>query len=414
MLRFRPSLLVASLMALTAGTSVEAQTLTVDRTELAPNRYIRVSFTALDPMATGWIGLFRSSVPHAAARASDEFDLTYDWTGQALSGNLRFRTPEEVGSYDFRMFSGSNGDELASVSFTVSLSAPDPEPSLTLDRNSFAAGESFTVSVVHPSFPDRAWIGLVRADVPHADAPTTDAYDLSYQYLSSVVDGVATFTAPTEDGQYELRMFDDYGGQEAAYVALSVDAAPAPEPAVEEQPRIPVTEQTRNQAPEQPPTKDRKEPAPEAAAPPAAAVAVAASGGGEALRLIGDDEIALIREAGYHGAIVPLLVGITAAADDRFIYNRPGGLTGQVGKAYAMLAACADCRSPFVTSLVDGQWRDQSEFLRDGQGHPQGGLQYVGVSRSYDANGVAIDLGECRHDRCDVEIAIVYKEGGGD
>lgn len=101
--------------------SGENASLSLDRTDFAPNDEIQVHFTAEREFASnGWVGIVPSSVPHGSESENDRHDLAYEYLSGRFGGTMTFTAPSEPGSYDFRMHDTDNeGREVASVSFRV-------------------------------------------------------------------------------------------------------------------------------------------------------------------------------------------------------------------------------------------------------------------------------------------------------
>ena len=96
--------------------------------------------------------------------------------------------------------------------------------SLTVNPSAVAPGGKLTVYfTAQTGLPTNAWIGIVPSSVPHGDEAVNDGYDLTYQYLEGKTEGTMTFTAPTEPGQYDVRLFDtDNRGKELAWAGFTV------------------------------------------------------------------------------------------------------------------------------------------------------------------------------------------------
>jgi hypothetical protein len=93
----------------------------VDKTVVQKGETISVTFqtpSKLEPNA--WIGIIPSDVPHGSEDRNDQFDVAYQYLKGRQSGTLQFTAPTKPGSYDFRLNdTDNNGNELASVTFTV-------------------------------------------------------------------------------------------------------------------------------------------------------------------------------------------------------------------------------------------------------------------------------------------------------
>ena len=102
-------------------TGSASYSLTLDKDVYSPGEAIKVKFTTSTILpSTAWVGIIPSDVPHGDEAVNDKYDLSYQYIGGMLSGELVFSAPTTPGSYDFRMHdTDSGGKELTSVTFTV-------------------------------------------------------------------------------------------------------------------------------------------------------------------------------------------------------------------------------------------------------------------------------------------------------
>jgi uncharacterized protein YfaS (alpha-2-macroglobulin family) len=93
----------------------------LSKTTFKPGEKIVVNFTAPSKYEDhAWIGIVPSDIPHGKESDNDEHDVAYQYLNKKTSGFFTFTAPTEPGNYDFRMNdSDSNGNEVASVSFTI-------------------------------------------------------------------------------------------------------------------------------------------------------------------------------------------------------------------------------------------------------------------------------------------------------
>jgi len=213
---------VTFVVALPAGDLQPA--LRLDKTTLAPNEEFQVYITVPSWYpADAWVGIIPSEVPHGDEAVNDQNDIAYDYISMSTLGAMTFVAPQAPGSYDVRLNDG-DGHETASVTFIVALPASDIQPSLRLDKTTFAPGEEILVYFTAPSwYPLQAWVGLIPSAVPHGDEAVNDENDIDYRYLEGQTSGVLTFTAPMEPGSYDLRMNDtDQDGKEVASITFEV------------------------------------------------------------------------------------------------------------------------------------------------------------------------------------------------
>ena len=173
-----------------------------------------------------WVGLVPSEVPHGNEAENDRYDVDYEYLKKRTSGTLELQAPAQVGSYDVRMHdSDHNGREVASASFEV----VEVGGRVWLDKTDFATGEVMAVHFeVPPGLNPRAWAGIVPSEVPHGDEATNDKHDVSYQYLNGRAEGTLSFSAPSTEGSFDIRLHDSAGGgSEIASVTFSISKASA-------------------------------------------------------------------------------------------------------------------------------------------------------------------------------------------
>lgn len=96
--------------------------------------------------------------------------------------------------------------------------------SITLNKSVYAPGKDIQVSfVASADWSERAWIGVIPANIQHGDESVNDAHDIAYQYIDKRTSGVFTFRAPGQAGTYDFRMHDtDADGKEIVYVSFEV------------------------------------------------------------------------------------------------------------------------------------------------------------------------------------------------
>jgi hypothetical protein len=201
--------------------------LSLDKVAFAPNEEFQVFFaTPADYPADAWVGIIPSSVPHGDEAVNDDNNLDYRYLESQTSGMLTFTAPGQPGSYDLRMHDAdSDGQEVASVTFTVTEPAGSVQPTLWLDKTTFAPGEEIQVHFTAPDwYPDSAWVGIIPSSVPHGTAAVNDENDIDYQYLEGMTSGILTFIAPDTPGSYDFRLNEnDSNGKEVASVTFQVE-----------------------------------------------------------------------------------------------------------------------------------------------------------------------------------------------
>ncbi len=173
-----------------------------------------------------WIGVVPSEVPHGDEGENDRHDVDYEYLKKRTSGTLELNAPAQMGTYDVRMHdSDLNGREVASASFEVVAVSGK----VWLDKTDFATGEVMQVHFEVPAgLSPRAWAGIVPSEVPHGDEATNDKHDVSYLYLKGLAGGTLTFSAPSTEGSFDVRLHDSSsGGSEIASVTFATAKASA-------------------------------------------------------------------------------------------------------------------------------------------------------------------------------------------
>ena len=184
--------------------------LRVDKTEFAPGEMIDVAFL-------GMSGSDQDYVATVAAGASLTSFLAYSYTGGLREGRLSLPAPTEAGNYELRAFFNEDETVLrASLAFTVTGNAdatttttttplpvgPDDSAraTLALDGASYAPGAAISVTYGGMSGAANDYVSTAAAGAPNSSY-------LQYAYTNGATEGVATLTAPSEPGAYEVRAF---------------------------------------------------------------------------------------------------------------------------------------------------------------------------------------------------------------
>jgi hypothetical protein len=200
--------------------------LTVSNTDLVRGEAVDVQFSSSDHLAdNAWIALVPSNTAHGESAENDKYDLSYHYTKGLAAGSLGFNAPLQVGSYDFRWFDEINsGHEITFAPFNVRLA----KAALTLASTHFVRNEPMQVNFdIYDYVSDNAWVGLVPSDIAHGLASDADANDLSYKYISGKTQGVLNFNAPSQQGNYDFRLFDALNGYEIAVSSFDIGLARA-------------------------------------------------------------------------------------------------------------------------------------------------------------------------------------------
>ncbi|MEI6156945.1 MAG: hypothetical protein WCP87_01105 [Atribacterota bacterium] len=174
----------------------------LEKENFTPGEEIKVQFTAPDGLSTNaWVGIIPSSTPHGDETVNDQNDLTYQYLSGRTAGQLVFPAPIDPGSYDLRMNdSDSGGKEITSITFTVT----NPGPRLSVEPSPVRPGEIFTVSYQNSPGNPKDWIRLYKKI-------SNDRDYVIWKYTEGKKDGSTSFAAPTETGEYDVRLFENDG-----------------------------------------------------------------------------------------------------------------------------------------------------------------------------------------------------------
>lgn len=222
--------LVTSSLFLIACSSPVTGSVKIDKTSYAPNENIVITFqTSNNAPDNAWVGIIPSSVAHGSESENDNNDVAYEYLKKKTSGSITLKAPATAGNFDIRLNdTDNNGKEIATVSFTVTAPVANttntPPATLKIEKKTFKPGEKIAVTFATSTLlVDNAWIGVIPSDTPHGKEEVNDGVDLSYQYLSGKQTGTMTFVAPTDPGQYDLRLNDtDSNGKELVSESFTV------------------------------------------------------------------------------------------------------------------------------------------------------------------------------------------------
>lgn len=196
-----------------------------------PGEEIKIAYTMKsDTKKEGWIGIAPSGAAGGQKSGSDVNIETKDINNEI--GVLTFNAPTEPGDYQISMTTKNGQNEPEEIT-KVSITVMDPEAEtrnisasieLDKDKDTYAPGESITITYTAPSTFDRtAWIGLVPSIIEHGNERTNYQESIMRKDLAGNTSGKMTFTAPDMPGVYNLRMFNSTtNGQEVEDVKIIV------------------------------------------------------------------------------------------------------------------------------------------------------------------------------------------------
>ena len=186
------------------GPGPGAPELTVDATAVVPGDPITVTLVGGSGNTTDWLAFAAVGTPGTSY-------LSYTYVGAGVtSRSWTVTAPSTGGDYEFR-FMPDNGYTAAATSPPVSVVVAEPDPpSLTVEVSSASPGEAVTVTLANGYGGTGDWLGLAAVGAP----------DTSYLQWNYVGDGVTdrtwTVNMPSASGDYEFRLFRDYGYTRAA------------------------------------------------------------------------------------------------------------------------------------------------------------------------------------------------------
>ena len=117
---------------------------------------------------------------------------------KGAEGLVEFGMPPEPGAYDLRLIAA--GKVLASIAVTVLAPEDVAQATLTLDKSSFAPGETITITFAGMSGSGNDYIAV-------AEAGSRYRQYVSYVSTKGEVTGLVELKAPDNPGSYEIRAF---------------------------------------------------------------------------------------------------------------------------------------------------------------------------------------------------------------
>merc|ERR1711916_269957 len=101
----------------------------------------------------------------------------------------------------------------------AAVEALDPTaPTLKLSRSLMAPNEKFTVTFRGKgTWSADAWVGIVPKHIQHGNEQVNYNNQLSYQFLRQQTQGTLVFTAPAEEGEYDVRLHSAQGNGDEVY-----------------------------------------------------------------------------------------------------------------------------------------------------------------------------------------------------
>ena len=160
-----------------------------------------------------WISYVPSNVAHTEPD-SDRYNGNYKRLKEIEDGGYEIVTPNAEGNYDIRVFDGDYGTAYEVAHLPIYLTESEEPDGMICDLevgSPVLRGDAVQVKVsVTGTVPNRAWIGIVPANVEHTE-DESDKYDLAWKWVNSIENGETTLNANAAPGDYEIRVFDGDG-----------------------------------------------------------------------------------------------------------------------------------------------------------------------------------------------------------
>jgi hypothetical protein len=163
---------------------------------------IAVTYSGAPGFDSDWIAMYKVG-------AANENYGEWSYLNGEKSGTLTFTAPNEVGSYEFRMFenwAGGGGYNDIAKSNVVRVQVEPVTPvNITAVPRLVAPGGSISVAYSGAPGFDSDWMAMYKVGAANEDYG-------EWYYLNGNKCGTLTFTAPNDVGSYEFRMFENWAG----------------------------------------------------------------------------------------------------------------------------------------------------------------------------------------------------------
>jgi len=177
-----------------------------------------------------WITFVPTDVPHTE-KDGDEHNGNWKALKDIENGIATINTPATVGAYDIRVYNGEIPELASEIACkTIYLSkAPDLSVVVSTDNTQVKPSEEMEIKVnITGTIPDDAWITFVPSDIPHTEKDGDDHYG-SWARLKDIEGGSVALKAPSETGNYDIRVYngEDSVAEEIACLPVLVTENPA-------------------------------------------------------------------------------------------------------------------------------------------------------------------------------------------
>jgi len=196
----KPEKLVASIPCKVVGIDPREINIMITSPEitLGNNFDIKIE-TELELNGTAWIGIYKSTTSTNTSKGY----LSYKYL-KAMKGNiLEMKAPLEIGNFELRLYNSEPGILIKQESFHIG-DLNLPGLSFTLDKKAYDPEEVMEITYVgHKDLTDQSWVGLYLAD---DKTRQVEGY-FDYRYLKPKTGGKLYFRAPSQKGNYAVKMF---------------------------------------------------------------------------------------------------------------------------------------------------------------------------------------------------------------
>jgi hypothetical protein len=195
-----------------------------------------------------WVGLIPEDISAQDEPSNDAADVAYAYTVDAQQATLNIEAPK-TGKYRLRFFAGSDPDSrLVGESPLITVTqwpagdrAKKLAPYVTINATGTPASGKIEVQETFPvvayfevpaGYSDKAWLGVVPADVTSPLEAENDAVDVSYMYLNGRTKDSFTWK-PDKLGTFVFRLFPnsavgtDYVAESEPFTVIPKGSAPA-------------------------------------------------------------------------------------------------------------------------------------------------------------------------------------------
>lgn len=183
----------------------------VSPTSVAQGGTVTFSWSALNPATSrDWIGLYPSGAGPEAFLDWKYVNCTRAATVSVASGSCGFVAPATAGTYEVRLFTNDSFSQVGtSQQFAVT-----PQAGPSMGAMPFLVNRGGTITVTWADLPNPTaldWIGLYPVGATATNFVEWKYVSCSHAAGSAAANGSCTFTAPTNSGMYELRLYANDG-----------------------------------------------------------------------------------------------------------------------------------------------------------------------------------------------------------